>query len=223
MDTQSLRLAFLKQRGWKPRQVLDIGAHKGAWALAFCSVFPTARIFMIEADERHRPFLDAAGFPYQIGLVGRSATMVPFHTLENAELSQGASIYRENTAIYNQTGLTLTVPMSRLDDLVEEVGLADVNFIKLDVQGAEIDVLEGAHHLLATHPVDFVLAELSLIRFNEGAPLADEVIAYMRGHGFGLHDIFELHYWNDQLIQIDVLFARDRLLTSELLVQRSGH
>ena len=175
---------------------------------------------MLEADARHEAFLQAAGFPYRIGLVGRSSGTVDFHTLENTALSTGASIYRENTAIYERACVTMQLPMTRLDDVAAEMGIEDVNFIKIDVQGAEIDVLEGARHLLATQPVDFVLAELSLIRYNHGAPLADEMITYMRTLGFGVHDIFELHYWNDQLFQFDVLFARDRLLTSDLLARR---
>ena len=35
--------------------------------------------------------------------------------------------------------------------------------------------------------------------------------------GFGVHDVFELHYFEDQLIQMDVLFARPQFLTSRVL------
>src|SRR5205823_5671242 len=100
VDTQLARLQVLKNRGWQARQALDIGAHKGDWATTFRRVFPDAQIFMIEADRRHEPSLKAVGFPYRIQVVGRSDGTVRFHTLENPGISQGASIFQENTAIY---------------------------------------------------------------------------------------------------------------------------
>jgi FkbM family methyltransferase len=220
VDTHWLRLAFLQNRGWQAGQVLDVGAHKGHWSTVLHSVFPTAQPFLIEADRRHEPSLRATGFPYHIGPVGAQAGMVDFHTLADPSLTQGASIYRENTLIYQNNGTTVPLPMLPLDEVVATMGCDAVNFIKLDVQGAEIEVLKGATRVLATHPVDFILAELSLIPFNHGAPLAHQVIAYVADLGFGVHDVFELHYWNDQLIQFDVLFARERFLTSDVLAKR---
>jgi FkbM family methyltransferase len=220
VDTHQLRLAFMKKCGWEPMQILDIGAHKGHWSRAFEVVFPGADIFMIEADSRHERDLKATGFPYHIGPVGREAGTVDFHTLPEESLTQGASIYRENTAIYDESGKTLQLEMLTLDEVVEKMDCDAINFIKLDVQGAEIDVLQGATRVLATHPVDFILAELSLIPYNAGAPLAHQVIAHVAELGFGMHDIFEVHYWEDQLFQLDVLFARKKFLTSSILATR---
>ena len=175
---------------------------------------------MIEADARHEPELKETGFPYHIGPVGRHAGTVEFHTLPDTSLTQGASIYRENTAIYDRSCTTVRLSMLPLDDVVEKMECNAINFIKLDVQGAEVDVLQGATRLLAIHPVDFILAELSLIPYNNGAPLAHQVIAHVAELGFGMHDVFEVHYWEDQLIQLDVLFARKKFLTSAVLASR---
>jgi FkbM family methyltransferase len=217
VDTQWLRLSHLKQRGWWPMQILDVGAHKGDWARVCQSVFPGTDIFMVEADARHERDLRATGFPYHVGVVGGAAGEVDFHTLPELSLTQGASIYRENTVIYDEIGTTITLPVLPLDDVVAGLGCDAISFLKMDVQGAEMDVLRGASRLLTSHPIDFILAELSLVRYNEGAPLAHEVIAYVSSLGFGVHDVFELHYFEDQLIQMDVLFARPQFLTSRVL------
>ncbi|MBK6636212.1 MAG: FkbM family methyltransferase [Rhodocyclaceae bacterium] len=221
MNSHAQRLNWLKQSGWRAATVLDVGAHKGDWAKMLCSVFPEAKILMIEADDRHESDLLATGYPYHLGVVGKLQGVVDFYTQPDPLWSTGASIFKENTPIYDDGSLVKKIPMKRLDQIVKERSLEKINFIKLDVQGAEIDVLEGCSAILREHPVDYVLAEVSLVNANHGAPLADAVISYMRSIGFGMFDIYELHYWKNQLLQLDILFARNHLITSGVLKEMS--
>lgn len=83
------------------------------------------------------------------------------------------------------------------------------NLLKCDVQGAELDVIRGASHLLEKD-IQVVLLELSFLPYNEGAPLASRVISSMSLRG--LFDIAELHYWTHStppvVGQADFVFAR---------------
>jgi hypothetical protein len=54
--------------------------------------------------------------------------------------------------------------------------------IKMDVQGAELDVLKGAEETLKT--AKHVILELQRVEYNKGAPLKDTVIEYMDSLGF---------------------------------------
>ena len=68
------------------------------------------------------------------------------------------------------------VPLTtrRLDVLVKEYGLPSPDLVKLDVQGSELAALRSAGELLKT--CSAIVAELSFVQGNKGAPLASEVM-----------------------------------------------
>jgi len=67
----------------------------------------------------------------------------------------------------------------RLDDLSD---LAPVDFLKLDVQGAELLVLEHARETLCT--VSVLQCEVEFLELYEGQPLFADVDAFLRSQGF---------------------------------------
>ena len=89
--------------------------------------------------------------------------------------------------------------MTTLDSLQQTFDL-----IKIDVQGAELDILKGGVKTIVD--CDFILVELSINKYNDGAPSADEVIVFLSNLGFQINDIFSHFYFNNTLTQIDILF-----------------
>jgi GR25 family glycosyltransferase involved in LPS biosynthesis len=103
--------------------------------------------------------------------------MVPWgnsYYLENESLSLGGKTFDESSAV-KRIGMTL-------DTVVAQRGYPLPDFMKLDVQGAELDVLKGAQRCL-DHCTDLII-ELQHTEYNIGAPLKDEVIAYLETLGF---------------------------------------
>jgi FkbM family methyltransferase len=103
-----------------------------------------------------------------------------------------------------------TLPMTTLDRLTEGTRFEDPGFLKLDVQGYELEVLRGAESLLSRGNVEVLLMEVSLIEINEGAPLAADVLSFMDERGYQLYDIcsFFRRPLDDALWQIDSIFVR---------------
>ena len=201
-------LGNLRDAGFHPKGVVDVGANKGSWTYAAAAIFPEARFHMIEAQPELSDCLDAvtrtlrARAGYTIALLGRERSeAVPFHTL-----GSGSSVFEELTDL--QKGL-ITLPMVRLDDVPEVAALPKPLLIKLDVQGYELEVLKGAEQVLAN--ADVVLMEVSLLPFNKRAPLIAEVIAYMHERGYVAYDICsQKRRASDRaLFQMDVIFARE--------------
>jgi hypothetical protein len=80
-------------------------------------------------------------------------------------------------------------------------------FLKLDVQGAELEILRGAPHILSCTGV--AQLEVALLHYNEGAPTAADVVRFMDETGCAIHDVAELPRTNGaDLAQMDLLFVR---------------
>jgi FkbM family methyltransferase len=103
---------------------------------------------------------------------------------------------------------TERVALNRLDDVCSP-SPADRLLLKIDVQGNEKSVLEGAASVLSFCRA--IIIEMSLVSLYEGQPLALELWEYLAALGF------QAHYFNPgfrdpksgRLLQMDGLFARD--------------
>jgi len=81
--------------------------------------------------------------------------------------------------------------------------------IKIDVQGAELDVLAGGQTTLSQ--AEFVLLEVSLFQFFQQGPIFCDVVGYMKSKGFVPYDILGLQYrpLDRALSQIDISFVKE--------------
>jgi len=194
-------LQNLSRIGFRPGGIIDVGANVGAWTQAVSSIFPDCPIHMIEAQPSLEPQLAATGVPYSITLLGpESRTAVPFFLT-----GTGSSVMKEITTFEKGQ---IDLPMQRLDDLPPVQSLPGPLLLKLDVQGFELEVLAGAQSTLERTEV--ILSEVSLLQYNEGAPLMHEVIAYLAERDFLSYDICgALRRSSDMaLFQSDMIFVR---------------
>lgn len=83
------------------------------------------------------------------------------------------------------------------------------DFIKLDVQGAEIDILKGAGGLLDS--CTLLLAERPIVLYNLGEPELNEYLAYCKSKGFSPLRITEQHSNKGSLLQIDIIFLKNSI------------
>lgn len=78
------------------------------------------------------------------GLVGRTTGDVPFHQVDRLHgFSTTVEQHAKGAEKYNASFKTTSLPMVRLAELAERHGLSDIDFLKIDVEGAEGDVLAG--------------------------------------------------------------------------------
>jgi hypothetical protein len=96
--------------------------------------------------------------------------------------------------------------MRRLDAVVTS---SDGTFqlLKLDVQGAELDVIEGATGLLPA--LDAIAVETAIVEYNKDAPLFTEFTAALDRLGFRLFDVFPRpRLASGLLTQVDAIFLK---------------
>jgi FkbM family methyltransferase len=120
-----------------------------------------------------------------------------------------------------QPDSTSSVEVRRLDDLLAEAGITHVDAMKLDVQGAELEVLEGAGTLLD----EMLLLDVE-VEFNElyrGQPLFADIDAFLRAAGFELWRLRNLvHYSTDRLPGPSLPFVDFPLFDSKPGARSSG-
>ena len=200
-------ISNLRKLGFKPELIIDAGAYIGEWTRNVREIFPESTFVMIEAQSAKRNVLDEIARKYdnvnlEIALLGDAER----DNVEFFEMETGSSIYEENTH-HNRKKVSLK--MRTLDAVVEKYPVRGSCFIKMDVQGAEIDILKGAPQLLKR--TDFILLEVSTLNYNQNAPEFAEVVKFMKDIGYVLFDICDEHriLENQVLFQVDLIFAKE--------------
>ncbi len=204
-DTMFSNIYTIKELGFKPKYVIDVGAFEGSWTVEASKIFHDSRFIMIEPQESKKEILNNIcnrndQFTYISALLSSKPKEVEFYELET-----GSSIYKQKT---ENPGIVKVKTTQTLDALIDDNNVDGPIFLKMDVQGSELDILEGTKKSLGK--IEFILLEASLVEYNEGAPKIIEVINYMKSINYILFDICDDHRnLQNQLIQVDLLFIKE--------------
>jgi FkbM family methyltransferase len=204
-------LTRLKSLGFAPRVIYDVGAYRGGWTRLAAEVFPDAQFVLFEANRDHAGELAATGRRHVIAaLGGEDGGARVLHVPRRGDVT-GASLYVENTTHYADANLQVRdVETARLDTLITRENLPAPDLIKIDVQGAELEVLAGAAETLSGATA--LIVEVSFVDYNKGGPLIADVIAAVDRLEFKCADLCEVHR-NERnfVLQLDLLLVRPPL------------
>lgn len=204
-DTEDC-LTHLKRCGFSPSAAIDVGAYSGEWTRTLLRLFPSTRVLMIEPQDVKKAELEMLCSSHS-GLALATVLLGP-------KVAEHVGFYEGDTAssvlqdANHDSPPSRVLPMTTLDIVIEEKKFPAPDFIKLDVQGYEIEVLKGASRALKSAQV--VLMEVNLIPINRGAPLVHDAVGYMADRGFRVYDVgtFFRRPYDNSLWQMDVFFAR---------------
>jgi FkbM family methyltransferase len=192
---------FFKANEIKIDTVLDIGAHKGKWTQKFKEHYPNVKALMIEANEDHIQDLIRTG-PYISALIGKDNEEVNYYRCEDKNNNQGNGMYKENTNVPFKSTKLRTIT---LDSLLPG---QKFDLIKMDVQGAELDIIQGSPGFI--HNAKYLWLELQPHNYNIGAPSAGKVIGYLHQIGFEIITMDEVNTGNGVIMGMDMIFVNVR-------------
>lgn len=197
-------LTLIQRFGFNPVAIVDVGVATGT--IGLYETWPATKYFLVEA----LPQFDADLQRISAGLAdcecvnafaGRSAGMVEIAVDPNAD---HAHVIGEAPAEWGRA----TVPIVTVDSLVAPLGLGPSTeiLLKVDVDGKEIDVLEGARGLLGSDAV--VISEAALLDTDMGR--FSQIVVFMSQLGYEVFDIVEplCRPVDDVLWQVDLIFCR---------------
>ncbi len=201
-----LTYSRLAASGFRPSAIIDIGAYRGDWTRLVARAFPETPTLMIEAQAEKADYLRSveSDLPKARSvtclLAATEGAEVTFYSMET-----GSSIYAERSNVPRERRVLKTRTLDGV--LNENHFMRQPLLLKLDVQGAELDVLQGGQ--MAMQNSEIMQLEVALTSYNEGAPQSDKVIAFMAERGFSIYDICGFVRSDPTyLSQIDVLFVR---------------
>jgi FkbM family methyltransferase len=186
---EAAELTFV-ERFLRPRMiVLDIGAHHGLYSLlASKKVGPQGRVIAFEPSPRERKALRlnlafnwSRNVSVQKVALGSEAGEADFFVVEGTET--GCNSLRPPD-LKASTYRPIRVRVAVLDDWLRQHKIEFVDFIKIDAEGAELEVLRGASKLLSTRPRPVILIEVAEIRTAPWGYSARETIHLMQKMGY---------------------------------------
>lgn len=194
--------------------VVDIGANRGQFALAARRWAPRASVIAFEplpgpADIFRRVFLGDDAVRLHQCAIGPAAARQVMHVSAREDSSSLLPISVEQTRMFpgTQEKSTVEVRVATLDEFVMRDDLIAPAMLKLDVQGYELDALQGSEALL--RGFEWVYCECSFVEFYTGQKLADDVVAWLAAKGFRLEGAFNpARDRAGRTVQADFLFRR---------------
>jgi len=203
-------LAQVKERGFHPEGIIDVGANKGSWTMMARSVFPKAKFLMIEPQEEMAGPLSELcrvheGIDFVQAGAGKESGQLVQTIWNNLE---GSSFVPDVDEAKVQQGKQRLTPVVSIDELLLDRKDFCPDLVKMDIQGFEIEALKGAESLFGR--TELFILETSLYEFMQSMPLAKDCISFMSSKGYEIYDIAEYFRrpLDGALGQIDFAFAK---------------
>lgn len=179
-EFETMERRFVKRLLRRDMTVVDVGAHHGLYTLlASKCVGWRGRVVAIEPSarecvrlEKHLRLNRSSNVQLIPCAVGEEPGEAQLHVVER--FNDGCNSLR--TPNTPEPVKTTPVKVRRLDDILSELGISTVDFIKLDAEGAELSVLYGAMKLLNRSPRPAMLAEVQDIRTKPWGYAAREIL-----------------------------------------------
>ncbi len=193
--------------------VVDVGANRGQFALVAHRCFPAAHIVCFEplsgpAQKLRQVFAGTSAVVIHQFAIGANAGAALVHVARHDDSSSLLPITSLQTDIFPGTEECRTEPakIQRLDAVLETADIEPPALLKVDVQGYEMQVLQGCGDLLDRFT--YLYVEASFVPLYGGQALAEEVISFLRSRRFRLQGISNVSVdAAGRSVQADFLFA----------------
>jgi FkbM family methyltransferase len=169
--------------------MLDIGAHHGLYSMiAAGRVGPMGKVISFEPSPRERERLQrhrAANRFDQITIESVALGAAPGKAVLYAQRRRGSGFNSLRPAAALRSGtIEIEVDVETLDDYLRRAQIHQVDLVKLDVEGGELDALKGATHLLSSENRPLLLAEVEDERTEPWGYKAVEIVRLLEAEGY---------------------------------------
>jgi FkbM family methyltransferase len=151
--------------------ILDVGANVGQYAIAVRELMPSAEIYSFEPNPvSYRILQDTAGRmginAINVACSDTNSTAI-LYDFADRRGSASASLYKKIIDFTGHESYAHEVTTVRLDDFLADNNIAHADFLKIDAEGHDLKVIEGAHRFIKESKIDLIQFEFA--RINSAA------------------------------------------------------
>ena len=194
--------------------IFDVGAHIGESSKKYCQLFKNAKIYSFEPSPDSYKVLSTLNFEnlkiYNFGFSNKKS-------MENFSLNQKSDTnsllsFSENAnkawkINYLNNLKTIICEFNTIDNFCFEEKLSLIDFMKIDVQGAEYLVLEGAHNTLLNKKIKLIQIEVIICNTYESQKSIGFYINLFESYGYRFLNFSDSVVRSGTLIQSDLFFT----------------
>lgn len=183
--------------------VVDVGARGGidedllpiAWATRGFGFEPEETECRRLNSSRRSPWKNLQFIPAAVGSeCGRATLFIPANPAGASLRRQSESLVAEfGYADLHRTVREVSVETVTLDEALVAVGSPVVDYLKIDVEGIEAEILRASPRTIGS--LSALKVEVSFVEQREGQALAWDVAQCLLAHGFILAEIRDVHSW----------------------------
>jgi FkbM family methyltransferase len=183
------------------KNVLDIGAAAGDWSDHVKKFNPDAKFTLIEPNKLHNDRLKSLGKVHNVYLSDK-VTEKDFYISKDPFQQTGNSFYKEKSNVpFDKT----TVKTELLDEIVQD---EEFDLIKLDVQGAEVEVIKGG--MITVQKAKWLQVEIPIFQYSIGSPDMYNLLGNLKAIGFYPFDVAQMLF-NVRCLYVDIIFVNRNL------------
>jgi len=175
----------------------DVGAHDGRDWLRYAELFPNATMYALEPEPESFAYVKAkaASCPR---IVAVNATLSD----KSGEAESRVSNWVDSISLmklkstgttfdaYQTSTRSISVTINTIDAVCTRTAIDRIEFLKIDVQGAELKMLFGARDMLERGAIEMVFSEVHFLESFEGAARSDQIMTLMVEDAF----LFQFFY-----------------------------
>jgi beta-1,4-mannosyl-glycoprotein beta-1,4-N-acetylglucosaminyltransferase len=190
-----------KEMNYDNITIYDIGSSVLHWTQIASNIWKNSKIYAFDAMTEMKLFYDDynnnndLNYEYNIGvLCDEDYKRISFY--QNDELPGGNSYYKEighpeSHNIFTESHIKHKIGMT-LETVVKNKNIPFPDLIKIDVQGAEFDILKGSMNII--NHAKFLIVELQHTQYNKDAPLCNITRDFLLENGW---EVFSEKFCNN--------------------------
>ena len=214
-----LQISHLKNKyNLKISKIAHVGAHKGQEVDEYLTVFPNVEISLFEPQTNlfnylKEKFEDKSNinlYNFALGSVNDSSNMF----ISDNE-GQSSSFFKPKLHLIEHPEVKFHEDSTSFQiKVLDELDINNIDFLNIDTQGFEMEVLKGSSKILR-EDVKYIILEINKKELYEGCPLVKDIDSFLKKYGFIRTDT---HYWMDSHSWGDAFYIKKNLISFKRLL-----